>query len=231
MLANMKTTEREMAVRLRREQGLSVRQVAVAVGVSRGTASVWLRDVPLTAAQRAALAARNPSLSGQMNGARANAERSRERRREYQALGRQRVAAGDAAFAVACALYWGEGEKGRGAVRFANSDPGMVRYFLDLMRASFAFEDDVVRVRLHLFADHAGRAREIEDFWLRTLDLPRRCLNAHVINRCSRASKRKRRGRLPYGTCRVSVCRTAIVQELFGGIQELAGVDHPEWLD
>ncbi len=207
-----------------------MRQVAVAVGVSRGTASVWLREVPLTAAQSAALDARNPSLNGQMNGARANAERSRERRREYQALGRQRVAAGDAAFAVACALYWGEGDKGRDAVRFTNADPGMIRYFLDLMRASFALDDDMVSVRLHLFADHERRVREIEDFWLQTLSLPRRCLNAHVINRYSRASKRKWRGRLPYGTCRVAVCRTAIVQELFGGIQELAGVDHPEWL-
>ena len=109
MFSDMKTAERELAVRLPREQGLSVRRIAVAVGVSRGTASVWLRDFPLTAAQRAALDARNPPLNGQMNGARANADRSRERRRGYQAQGRQHIAAGDTAFAVACALYWGEG--------------------------------------------------------------------------------------------------------------------------
>jgi transcriptional regulator with XRE-family HTH domain len=226
----MKTEERELAMRLRREEGLSVREVAVAVGVSRGTASRWLRDIPLSPVQRAALDLRNPSIHGHMNGAKANAELARDRRREYQERGRRRVAAGDVSFIAACALYWGEGEKDRACARLSNSDPAMLRYFLDAMRASFAIDDDSVRVRLHVFADHEARIREIEAFWLETLGLRRKSLTAPVINRYSRASQRKRIGRLPYGTCRVAICRTAIVQELFGGIQELAGADHPEWL-
>ena len=35
---------------------------------------------------------------------------------------------------------------------------------------------------------------------------------------------------LPYGTCRLSVCSTEIVQTIYGSIQELGGFDRPEWL-
>ena len=36
--------------------------------------------------------------------------------------------------------------------------------------------------------------------------------------------------KLPYGTCRLSVHSTAIVQHIYGAIQEYAGFDRPEWL-
>ena len=51
------------------------------------------------------------------------------------------------------------------------------------------------------------------------------------MNVYSKYSKRKRVGNLPYGTCRVVVSRTRIVQTIFGAIQEYAGFDRPEWLD
>jgi len=49
------------------------------------------------------------------------------------------------------------------------------------------------------------------------------------VNRPSRASQGKRRT-LPYGTARVVVHSTALVQSLYGAIQEYAGVERPEWL-
>jgi hypothetical protein len=36
---------------------------------------------------------------------------------------------------------------------------------------------------------------------------------------------------LPYGTCRLVVHDTALVQSIYGAIQEYAGFDRPEWLD
>jgi hypothetical protein len=36
---------------------------------------------------------------------------------------------------------------------------------------------------------------------------------------------------LPYGTCRVVVSRTSVVQAIYGAIQEIAGFDRDEWLD
>jgi cyclophilin type peptidyl-prolyl cis-trans isomerase/CLD len=73
-----------------------------------------------------------------------------------------------------------------------------------------------------------SRSRKL---WLDQLDLPRTSLCKSVVNAYSKYSQKKRANRLPYGTCRVSVSRTAIVQHIYGAIQEYAGFDRPEWLD
>jgi hypothetical protein len=57
------------------------------------------------------------------------------------------------------------------------------------------------------------------------------CLTKSVVNHYSRWTNRKRTNKLPYGTCRIVVNDTQIVQAIYGGIQELAGFDRPEWLD
>jgi len=64
MFSEMKTRERNEARRLRREEGRSVKEIERLLGVSRSTASLWVRDIPLTAAQRASLKRRNPIYNG-----------------------------------------------------------------------------------------------------------------------------------------------------------------------
>src|SRR5207247_9993027 len=83
---------------------------------------------------------------------------------------------------------------------------------------------------LQSLRDHEARQREVEDFWLSTLALPRTQLRKSTINRYSKYSQKKRRNKLPYGTCRVVVCDTALVQNLYGVIQEYGGFEREEWL-
>ena len=75
------------------------------------------------------------------------------------------------------------------------------------------------------------RQYEIEEFWLRTTELPRESLCASTVNHYSRCSQKKRKNKLPFGTCRIVVHSTEIAQTIYGSIQELAGFDRPEWLD
>jgi hypothetical protein len=130
-----------------------------------------------------------------------------------------------------CMLFWAEGSRVRNAVRFSNSDPEMARLFIRFLRTYFDIADDVVRVTCNLFADHLQRQEQIEQFWLDTLELPRSCLCASTVNIHSKHSKRKRLNMLPYGTVRIAICRTPIVQSLYGSIQEYGGFERPEWLD
>ena len=138
---------------------------------------------------------------------------------------------GDRVHAAGCMLFWAEGSRHRNVVRFTNSDPQMVAFFVAFLRRYFAPDDDSITVYCNLFADHLERQTEIEQFWLDRLALPRSSLRKSAVNVYSKHSQKKRKNKLPYGTCRVVVHDTRIVQSLYGSIQEYAGFDRPEWLD
>jgi hypothetical protein len=137
----------------------------------------------------------------------------------------------DPLHAAGCMLYWAEGWKARNQVHFSNSDPQMVRFFVTFLRQSFDLRDDEIRLTCNLFADHAARQREVENFWLDVAQLPRSCLCQSIVNVYSKYSLKKRRNKLPYGTCRVVVHRTRVVQSIYGAIQEYGGFERPAWLD
>lgn len=130
-----------------------------------------------------------------------------------------------------CMLFWAEGSRSRNSVYFTNSDPAMVRFFLDFLVSQVGVDRQAVRVDLNLFADHLDEQTRIERYWLDTLALPSTSLRASTVNVYSRHSDRKRLNRLPFGTCRLSVHSTQVVQHLYGAIQEYGGFDRPDWLD
>lgn len=130
-----------------------------------------------------------------------------------------------------CMLFWAEGSRARNSVYFTNSDPAMVRFFLDFLVKELGVARSAVRIDVNLFADHLHRQRQIEQHWLDTLDLPAACLRASTVNVYSRHSSRKRLNRLPFGTCRLSVHSTQVVQHVYGAIQEYGGFTRPQWLD
>lgn len=113
----------------------------------------------------------------------------------------------------------------------SNSDSDLLRLFADFLRVHFDVPDESMRVHCHLFADHTERQHEIEGHWLDALALPRTCLRKTIVNTYSKYSRKKRTNKLPYGTCKLSVHSTQIVQTIFGSIQEYGGFDRPEWLD
>jgi predicted transcriptional regulator len=61
----MKTAERDMARRLRREEGRSIKEIAAVLRVSQSSVSLWVRDIELTVEQHDALLERNPAHNRQ----------------------------------------------------------------------------------------------------------------------------------------------------------------------
>jgi DNA-binding transcriptional ArsR family regulator len=231
LLSILKTAERIEARRLRREETLPISEIASRLGVSKSSVSVWVRDVELSPEQRAELRLRNPAMSPDFVGTRIWAERCRSERRGFQARGRRLARRGEPLHAAGCMLYWAEGEKHRNRVALANADPDVLRLFLAFLRTYFGVQNERVAIYCNLFAESRTRQDEIEAFWLRTLGLPSSCLRKSTVNVYSKYSAKKRRNRLPYGTCKLVVCETAIVQSVYGAIQEYGGFDRPEWLD
>jgi transcriptional regulator with XRE-family HTH domain len=227
----METRERELARELRRCEGASIKDIARRVGVSVASVSVWVRDIELTPEQHAALQLRNVAYNRQMSGTWKQAAKRKSERVAYQEEGRELARAGDPLFVAGCMLFWAEGGKARNAVRFTNSDPEMVRFFVRFLRACFEIEDEHLRLTCNLFADHLERQHEIECFWLDIAELPEACLCKSSVNVYSKYSQKKRQNKLPYGTCRVAVCRTRVVQRIYGAIQEIGGFTREAWLE
>jgi hypothetical protein len=231
MFSEMKTAERNQARRMRREEGRSIKGIARLLGVSTSSVSHLVRDVQLTDAQHSALQARNRLHERQRLARAAMAAKARARRVVAQQEGRRRARSLGHRYVAGCMLYWAEGSRNRNRIVFTNSDPAMAQFFVEFIREFFDIDRERVRLACNLFADHEARQREIENFWLRTVRLPRSCLCKSTVNRYSRYSQKKRGNKLPYGTCRIVVHSTEIAQTIYGSIQEVAGFDRPEWLD
>jgi transposase-like protein len=170
-LSKVKTEERTRARQLRRDEGLPIKEIARRVGVSASSVSVWVRDIQLTWEQHAELRAKNPAYNRQLSGRRVAVANRRAERIAYQDHGREVVRSGDSLHLAGCMLYWAEGSKGRNQLRFTNSDPEMIRFFVRFLRECLAVRPDEIRISCNLFADHAARQQEIERFWLETAGL------------------------------------------------------------
>ena len=225
-----KPEKRLQARELRERDGLPIREIAAALDVAVSSVSTWVRDVPLTPEQEAALVARNPIYTRSLAGHRAAAANARRARRAAQAAGREIARRGNSLHRTGCMLYWAEGSKSRNVAALTNSDADMLAIFVRFLHECYGvpFERMCFSVNCHL--NNGLTLGEIESWWLHRLALPTECLRKAVVNRPSRASN-GRHNVLLYGTARVVVNSTAIVQSIYGAIQEYAGIERPEWLD
>ena len=139
------------------------------------------------------------------------------------------AAAGDPLHRAGCMLYWAEGARNRNQVVFTNADADMLCFFREFLRRCYGVTDDRVALAVNVHLNNGLTLDEVEAWWLDRLALPRSSLRLATVNRVSRASKRKRRT-LPYGTVRLAVCSTFVVQSILGAIQAYAGFERPDWL-
>jgi hypothetical protein len=158
-------------------------------------------------------------------------ERWRNIRRTYQEEGRRRARQGDPLHQAGCMLYWAEGTKNRNTACVTNSDVHLIRFFRRFLAESFGLGADDLEVRLHVYMGNGLTLREIEQFWLDALDLPRSLLRKHAINVRPTSSNGQRGKKLPHGVCDLRVKRsTRLVQHIYGAIQEYGDFEEPRWV-
>jgi hypothetical protein len=212
-----------------------MKRIAAQVGVSVATVHAWTHDIQVSDEQRrlnlfGPLGPQNPDRIAKR--AETWRRKNRERRLGYQLEGRVRARERDPLHMAGCMLYWAEGAKARNVLKFANSDPGMVRFFCRFLRESLGVTRDRLGIRLNVYTGNGLTIEQIEDHWLMLLDLPKTALRGHTLNHLPTSSSGKKRNKLPFGVCTVTLARsTRELQHIYGAIQEYAGIDEPGWLD
>jgi hypothetical protein len=156
--------EAQQQARRMRAENMTLADIAAVLGVSRSSVSLWVRDVPFTPSTR--------RYGPQRRTHPAHTAKLRQIE-ELDRLGIQRIGTlGEHAFLVAgVALYAGEGAKGDGVVKFANTDARMIAFFCAWLRRVFVIDESRLRVHVYL---HEGLDLEAADrHWARVTGVPR----------------------------------------------------------
>jgi hypothetical protein len=207
-----------------REQGLAYHQIVAELGVSQGSVSLWVRDLP------------RPERLSYEECRKRSAEGSRrywEAERPVREARREAVRAAAAAeigpltsreILIAGAIaYWCEGAKNKPyrrryeRVAFMNSDPALIGFFLRFLEvAGVGLERLRLRVYIHETADVAAA----EQFWLTVTGADPSQLARTVLKTHNPKTVRKNVGDDYHGCLRIDVLRSA---DLYRKIEGWAG--------
>ena len=160
-------------VREERIKGASIRDLEEKFKVSNTTASRWVRDIP----SKERLFIKSKELA-QVN------------ENKFKSLVRRTRLGKVNAKILAAMLYWCEGSKypSTNCVAFSNSDCGLVKSFLELIRLGFDLDESKFRVHLQLHTIHNQAV--ITKFWSKLLNIPKEKFYKPTVTKPTRRMKR-----------------------------------------
>lgn len=203
-----------------REKGLDYEEIAAELGVSKGSVSLWVRDMPTP-----------PHLSYEESRKRSAEGVRRYWAAEHPVREAARQAVADAAAAeigelsdrevlVAGAIaYWCEGAKGRprrssDRVTFINSDADLIRFFLRFLDSVGVNRERLTyRVQIHENAD----IRSAELFWLEVTGADPAQFRRTSLKRHNPKTVRTNVGEDYHGCLRLDVLRSAELYQRIAG--------------
>ena len=194
--------------RLLREQGYDYNRIAAELGVSKGTVSAWVHDMPwpdrLSYEECRKRAAEGVRRYWEAERAAREAEREATRAAAAAEIGalthRELLIAG----AVA---YWCEGTKSKphnwqDRVTFVNSDPGLITFFLRFLDAAGV---DRGRVRYRVFIHETADLERAEHFWLVVTGADPAQFHTPTLKRHNPKTVRRNTGDEYHGCLRIDV--------------------------
>jgi transcriptional regulator with XRE-family HTH domain len=195
-----------------REQGLAYHQIVAELGVSKGTVSAWVSDIP------------RPDRLSYEECCKRQAEgvaRYWATERPLREAGREAISAAAAeeisalsdreTIIAGAVAYWCEGVKNKpyrrhDRVNFINSDPVMIKFFLRFLDVAGIPRDQVTfRVYVHESADVAA----VQRFWLDVTRAGPGQFRRPTLKRHNPRTVRKNTGDGYHGCLRIDVRRSA----------------------
>jgi len=198
----MKLKEKIKAIRLRK-MGKSYGEILKKVDVSRGTLSVWLRDIKLTSKQKEGLY-KTLRRKNAYKGAKAQQEKRIKRTKQIVIEARKEVKdlTKNPLFLAGLMLYWAEGDKSdeREKVKFSNSDPSMIMFMMEWFRKICKVPENKFRICLHIHELHCRK--DIKEYWSRIAGVP---FSQFHKTQIKPTSLKQRKNKLYNGTCAVTI--------------------------
>jgi transposase len=205
-----KDEQRDKA-RALRAGGATYDEIAAELGVSKGSVSLWVRDMPRAGRlSREEIGQRKAArLAAYWEAGRADREAARQDVRD--AASRRVGALSDREILVAGAIaYWCEGSKSkpyerREKVAFVNSDPRLIIFFLQfLLVAGVAADRLICRLLIHESAD----VEAAQQFWQELTRLPASQFRRPTLKRHNPKTIRRNTGDTYRGCLVINVCRS-----------------------
>lgn len=225
-----------MARQLRKEQGLSNKEIAKQLNVSRSSVSLWVRDIQLTVAQTAKLNQNNPTINTTLYRdkiAKTKSENAKQKRFSYQLDGRQQatiaIKTNNNLHYAGCMLYWAEGAKDKNTCAFSNSDVNMVRLFLTFLYQCYCVKPTKIRIYINCYTDNGLTVDDIQKYWSKELNIPMDQFGKTTVDLLPKSSKRVAKNKLFNGTVRIVVHSTQLVQNILGAIQEYGDMSNEQF--
>lgn len=171
-----KFREKIRAQKLRRK-GQSIKEIAKKLGVSKGTASIWCRDIKLTKEQIARLDERQyrGGYKGRLKGAKIQRERYLKKVEEFKQQASNEIKSLNKRdlLIAGIGLYWGEGsKKGNSAVRFYNSDPRIISFMMKWFKEICHIPTERFAMYVNINEIHKDRLDEVKRYWSRVTKIP-----------------------------------------------------------
>lgn len=172
----MAKSKEQIKARNLRKKGASIRDISKRLKVSRGSASLWCRDIVLTEKQIKKLHGQmvKGGYSGRLKGAHIQKESKRQKIRYYTEKGKhdiQQIKKREL-FIAGLALYWGEGSKKDPRVRFYNSDPVIIRFIMKWFREILNVAEGRFIIYVTINRVHKERLNDVNKYWSKKTNIP-----------------------------------------------------------
>lgn len=159
-----------------RRQGFSVGEIASTLHISKGTASVWCRDIFLSASQREKLHANMVAGGhrGRLKGSRMQKEKREAKIKMYENVGVKILGklSNRDLLLLGLGLHLGEGAKTENKVKFINSNPSVIKLFMLWMKNSFHIPLSQINCRVMINKIHEPREEVVRKKWAKILGIP-----------------------------------------------------------
>jgi len=216
-----KLAEKESAINLRR-QGFSYSEILERIPVAKSSLSLWLRSVGLSKKQNQRLTEKK--LAAALRGALKKKEDRLLRTRITKEAAEKEIGklTGREKWLIGTALYWAEGSKEKewspgSRTQFINSDPLMVRFFLDWLLKILRIPRDMLIFNIYLHENNKHRVQEVIEYWSKQTSFSNNYFQ-HIYYKKNRVNtKRKNIGNSYFGILKINVRQSSNLTRKISG--------------